>query len=246
VASQPLHGLPLNGTAGTGDPHRKGVRTSAGAEKRSLLEAARVARELTQDAVARRSGTSQPTLSAYQRGAKSPTLPVDERILHSLGFDLGLQPRVTFRQVHGERGGTYLVPDELWRVDPPACFAPVDGLAAHGERAPEVQPPRPKHPDRGLHVAAPARHRRAALQAPRCRGAGRGMARGAPRLSPELRVLWAPLVYAAGEAALERLLVASLRAGTPDPGLSPRRRKNLVGRLKARGLSADDVRKLVR
>lgn len=95
-------------------------------DRRSLLEAARVARGLTQEAVARRSGTSQPTLSAYERGAKSPTLAVAERILHSLGFDLGLQPRVTFREVHGERGGTYLVPDQLWRVDPPDCFAPID------------------------------------------------------------------------------------------------------------------------
>src|SRR5690242_9582999 len=95
-------------------------------DRRSLLEVARVARGLTQEAVARRSGTSQPTLSAYERGTKSPTLAVAERILHSLGFDLGLQPRVTFREVHGERGGTYLVPDQLWRVDPPACFAPID------------------------------------------------------------------------------------------------------------------------
>lgn len=214
-------------------------------DRRSLLEVARVARGLTQEAVARRSGTSQPTLSAYERGTKSPTLAVAERILHSLGFDLGLQPRVTFKEVRGERGGTYLVPDQLWRVDSPDCFAPIDGLDAHGEprrfnllgrdtriegyiwllrRGSEVQ--LFKHLDGALLVDAwPA---------------------VAPRLSPELRGLWAPLVYAAGEAAIDQLLIASLRAGTPDSPLSPRRRKNLVKRMKERGLSADDVRKLLR
>lgn len=213
-------------------------------DRRSLLEVARVARGLTQEAVARRSGTSQPTLSAYERGTKSPTLAVAERILHSLGFDLGLQPRVTFREVHGERGGTYLVPDQLWRVDPPACFAPIDGLDASGE------PRRFNLLDRDTRIegyiwllrrgdeAQLFKHLDAALLVDAWPAV-------APRLSPELRGLWAPLVYAAGEAVIERLLIAGLRSGTPDPLLSPRRRKNLVRRLKARGLSADDVRKLL-
>ncbi|MGH3998356.1 MAG: helix-turn-helix domain-containing protein, partial [Pseudonocardiaceae bacterium] len=60
---------------------------------RSLLEAARVARGLTQQALARRSGTTQPTLSAYERGAKSPTLGVLDRILASLDFELGLNDK---------------------------------------------------------------------------------------------------------------------------------------------------------
>jgi hypothetical protein len=63
---------------------------------------------------------------------------------------------------------------------------------------------------------------------------------------PQLPGLWAPLVYAAGEAALDGLLVATLRAGTRDPALSPRRGKNLVERLKELRLSAEDVRKLLR
>ena len=60
-------------------------------DRRSLLEAARVARGLTQDAVARRSGTSQLTLSAYERGAKSPTLAVAVRILHTDAYAWLLQ-----------------------------------------------------------------------------------------------------------------------------------------------------------
>ena len=67
--------------------------------RRSLLESARVARGLTQEAVARRSGTSQPTLSAYERGATLPTLAVVERILHALGYEPGLYPQVAFRDI---------------------------------------------------------------------------------------------------------------------------------------------------
>lgn len=74
---------------------------------RSLLEAARLAQGLTQEAVARRSGTSQPTLSAYEPGTKSPTLAVVERILHTLGYDLGPNPRVTFRDVPDGHGARY-------------------------------------------------------------------------------------------------------------------------------------------
>jgi transcriptional regulator with XRE-family HTH domain len=95
---------------------------------RSLLETARVARGLTQAAVARRAGTSQPTLSAYERGTRSPTLAVAERILATLGYDLSLQPRVTFQehhsQLHPSDRRTYVVPDQLWRLDPRSCFAP--------------------------------------------------------------------------------------------------------------------------
>ena len=103
-------------------------------QRSSLLETARAARGLTQDAVARRSGTSQPTLSAYERGTKSPTLTVVERVLHTLGYQLALQPRVTFREVPDSRGRTCLVPDQLWRVDPPHCFAPLTVRDRGGSR----------------------------------------------------------------------------------------------------------------
>lgn len=106
---------------GVSDPHRY-VRAVDG---RSLLEAARLAQGLTQEAVARRPGASQPTLSAYEPGTKSPTLAVVERILHTLGYDLGLNARVTFRDVPDGHGATYRVPDRLWHVLPPGCFAPL-------------------------------------------------------------------------------------------------------------------------
>jgi transcriptional regulator with XRE-family HTH domain len=212
-------------------------------DRRSLLEVARVARGLTQEAVARRSGTSQPTLSAYERGTKSPTLAVAERILHSLGFDLGLQPRVTFREVHGERGGTYLVPDQLWRVDPPACFAPIDvrgadrslrtsdllnregrieayaWLLTHGD---EVQ--LFNHLDCALVVDA--------------------WVDLAPRLPAELRSEWQPLVR---DAALGWL--AEERARWQDEHgkpISRRVRERAIRQLASRGLTADEIRRTLR
>jgi transcriptional regulator with XRE-family HTH domain len=211
-------------------------------DKRSLLEAARVARGLTQEAVARRSGTSQPTLSAYERGTKSPTLAVAERILHSLGFDLGLQPRVIFREVHGERGGTYVVPDQLWRVDPPDCFAPIDvrghasslrtadllnregrieayaWLLTHGDEQQLFN-----HIDGALLVDA--------------------WVDLAPRLPAELRSEWQPLVRedAMGWLADERTRW-QMKGGKP---ISRRARERAIRQLASRGLTADEIRRLL-
>jgi len=212
-------------------------------DKRSMLEDARVARGLTQDAVARRSGTSQPTLSAYERGTKSPTLAVAERILHSLGFDLGLQPRVTFREVHVARAGTYLVPDQLWRVDPPACFASIDvrdasrslrtsdllnregrldayaWLLTHGDEEQLFN-----HLDGALLVDA--------------------WPDLAPRLPADLRSEWQPLVLEAGMGWL-----ADERARWHDrhaTRISRRVREGAIRQLASRGLTADEIRRTLR
>lgn len=93
-------------------------------DARSLLTSARIAQGLTQAAVARRAGTSQATLSAYERGAKSPSLAVTERIIRALGYELDLTPRITFRELTG-RGRTAYVPDRLWRLNPSDCFTPL-------------------------------------------------------------------------------------------------------------------------
>lgn len=158
---------------------------------------------------------------------------------------VGLQPRVTFRKVHGERGGTYVVPDQFWRVDPPACFTSIDGLDAHGN------PRRFNLLDRATRIegyiwllrrgdeAQLSKHLDAALLVDAWWAV-------APRLSPEPRGLWAPLVYAAGRTAIDQLLIATLRAAARHPALSPRSRTRLVERLKERGLAADDIRELLR
>ena len=59
-----------------------------------LLEWARRERRLTQVELAARAGTSQATLSAYERGIKSPSLKVLSRILEAAGFDLNLRVHI--------------------------------------------------------------------------------------------------------------------------------------------------------
>jgi len=207
--------------------------------RRSLLEIARASRGLTQDAVARRSGTSQPTLSAYERGTKSPTLAVVERILHALGYDLGLYPRVAFREiVDGAR--TYLVPDQLWRIDLPDCFAPVtvretDGsrrtfdlldregrvsayvwLIEHGNETQIFE-----HLDGALLVDA--------------------WSDVVCRLPEALRTVWGQLVHHAAEGWVEESLIAGLQDGRPRL-IGRRARARAIKRLAERGLTADEIR----
>lgn len=211
--------------------------------KRSLLETARVARGLTQEAVARHAGTSQPTLSAYERGTKSPTLAVVERILHTLGYEPGLQPRVTFREVKAG-GRTYLVPDQLWRVDPPDCFAPLTIRDADGTR-------RTFHLlDRASRVEAYAwlvthgdetqlfEHVDGVLLVDAWPDV-------APHLPEQLRKLWGPLVFQAAEGWADDYLIASLRAARP-PRVSARARARAIKRLAEYGLTIDEIRAVLR
>lgn len=80
-----------------------------------LLERARHDSGLTQDEVARRAGTSRPTLSAYEHGRKSPTLATTQRLLEATGHDLEAVPHVEFQQRTGRGPGVW-VPDRLWRL----------------------------------------------------------------------------------------------------------------------------------
>lgn len=82
----------------------------------SVLKQARRASGLSQAALAQRSGTSRPTLSAYERGRKSPTLSTAERILAEAGFNLSIEPRVEFREIFRERGRPICVPNVLPRL----------------------------------------------------------------------------------------------------------------------------------
>lgn len=92
-------------------------RYHLGMAERTIIARARHGSGLSQRALAQRSGTSQPTLSEYERGGKSPTLAVAERIVRSSGYDLDLAPRVSFAQHLGARGEPYVVPDRLWRLE---------------------------------------------------------------------------------------------------------------------------------
>ena len=88
-----------------------------------LLERARRARGLTQAQLAARAGTSQATLSAYERGLKSPTLKVASRILEVTGHDLNLRVHIDWTKHHPPGIMPFWAPNILWGVEPPYCFA---------------------------------------------------------------------------------------------------------------------------
>lgn len=87
-----------------------------------LLQAARRVAGLTQTELAERAGTSQATLSAYERGVKSPALKVAERILHATGLELSLRAHIDFTQRAMPGVESFWVPNMLWNVGPPTCF----------------------------------------------------------------------------------------------------------------------------
>lgn len=92
----------------------------------ALLLYARRAAGLTQDALARLAGTSQPTLSAYERGTKSPSLAVAERIIEAAHHRLEVRPTVEFVEVPGQYGlHPFWLANQLWRLDPERAFATV-------------------------------------------------------------------------------------------------------------------------
>lgn len=89
-----------------------------------MIEEARLASGLGQAELASLSGTSQPTLSAYERGKKTPGLTVAERIVNAAGWNIALQPRVSFTEHPAPPGFEFpfTVPGRLWRLEAPACF----------------------------------------------------------------------------------------------------------------------------
>ena len=80
-----------------------------------LLEQVRHEAGFSQDELAARAGTSRPTLSAYERGRKSPTLTTFERLLDSAGFRLTAEPKIRFRGCDAPRRPIF-VADRLWRL----------------------------------------------------------------------------------------------------------------------------------
>lgn len=167
-----------------------------------LILAARRGAHLTQRELAERAKTSQATLSSYERGLKTPSLAVAERIVEAAGYRLDLVTSVRFTRHDEPRLHPFWVPDRLWRGRLPECFAKVH-----------------------LHDATRARTRRIDL---RRRSQRRSMyelllRRGAPdelmdwvdgallvdlwedlRIPPPIRDAWRPAVSAAGDGPVER------------------------------------------
>lgn len=81
-----------------------------------LLVQAREEAGLSQAALARAGGTSRPTLSAYERGRKSPTLETAARIVGEAGFELTITPKIEFVEAATYRGRPIMVPTALPRL----------------------------------------------------------------------------------------------------------------------------------
>jgi transcriptional regulator with XRE-family HTH domain len=88
------------------------VVTTGGA----LLVTARRAARLSQQELARRAGTSRTALSAYEHGARSPTLDTAQRLLAAAGAELTTAPRVEFVESVTSRGRALPVPTRLPRL----------------------------------------------------------------------------------------------------------------------------------
>ena len=94
-------------------------------ERPTIIEIARKARGWTQRELAGAAGTSQSTLSAYERREKSPSLAVTERLIGEAGYSLKLDVTVDFTQVTFNGHDICWIPDRLWRVEPRLCFSKV-------------------------------------------------------------------------------------------------------------------------
>src|SRR5437868_8086775 len=88
-----------------------------------LLARVRRAAGLSQDELARRAGTSRPTLSAYEHGRKSPSADTLERLVAAAGFELDVLPSVAWQEYGLGRGRTGWVASRLWRLDPAKALA---------------------------------------------------------------------------------------------------------------------------
>lgn len=95
-------------------------------EAGTLIGRARRAAGLSQAALARLSGTSRPTLSAYERARKSPTLDTAERIVRAAGFALEIVPLIEFHEAAEVRGRSLRVPTALPRLALDRAFRAVE------------------------------------------------------------------------------------------------------------------------
>jgi transcriptional regulator with XRE-family HTH domain len=94
----------------------------------TVIEVARKAAGLSQRRLAELSRTQQSSVSEYESRRKSPTLEVVERLLDAAAAELAVRPLVFFDYLEDAEGGWFAVPDRLWSVPLPQCFARVQVL----------------------------------------------------------------------------------------------------------------------
>lgn len=90
-----------------------------------LLAQVRRAAGLSQQELARRAGTSRPTVSAYEHGRKSPSLDTVKRLLDAAGYELDVRPKIRFSTVFGPRRRAVAVPNRLPRLAADQALATV-------------------------------------------------------------------------------------------------------------------------
>ena len=92
----------------------------------NLIAQARTQAGITQKVWAELSGTSRPTLSAYENGRKSPQLSTVERMFEALSLELSVEPKIKFRKVNGPRGRSVSVPSHLPRLAPAQALGKIE------------------------------------------------------------------------------------------------------------------------
>lgn len=92
---------------------------------KTVIEVARRAAGLSQRRLAEIARTQQSSVSEYESRRKSPTLDVVERLVDATNAELVVKPLVFFDLVEDPDGGSFWVPDKLWTVPVPKCFAKV-------------------------------------------------------------------------------------------------------------------------
>lgn len=107
---------------------RRPVGYRRGVDAARLILKARHGSGLSQRDLAEKAGTSQATLSAYERGLKSPSLAVAERIIEAAGYHLDLVTEVQFHQEAAPGVRPFWVADRLWRGKLPESFATISVL----------------------------------------------------------------------------------------------------------------------
>lgn len=90
-----------------------------------MIEVARRKAGLSQRQLAEYARTQQSSVSEYESRTKSPTLDVVERLLEAAGAELVVKPMVFWEVVEDPEIGRFAVPDRLWSVPMPECFARV-------------------------------------------------------------------------------------------------------------------------
>lgn len=95
------------------------------ADMADMLVRARRAAGLSQEELARRAGTSRPTLSAYEHGRKSPTVDTLGRLLAEAGHDLVVVPVPRVVEHVTSRGRVVSTLSELPRLPVDRAFSVV-------------------------------------------------------------------------------------------------------------------------